>query len=518
MATASKPARSARHAGAMKLATHEPEEMHDRQLAQLRYDYEQIDAAHRHQVQEAAVQIRRDTEATQRSIIAVGKRLEEVKKLLPHGQFTAWIEAEFEWAERTAQGFMTIAREYGGDEQRMAVASMFSTGALMVLAAPSTPPEVRAEMEARAETTGLAPTREEIRNALRESRGESVVEVEVVDETPYATVVELQMIVSDWVRGAFWSHDAEIKELERIVADGGNARVPGLLERLTPERGVAAFRVEDVQQAVRVVLAARLRQKATRDAVPMPPPPPPPAPSSWQMTEPIATWLKVRAKTVREQHELLAAIMQQETNHPDYAALTAVLPERWGLRAFDKAMKDVLESLAQKIGESEWEARQLPSGNWYAINKGRWPKATARFATREEAMAHRGEVNSDHANFYSTLHDLLTKAEDWLTNGIRQIEIGDLFEVYAALEARSRQPDPPPFIATRLQRVIERIEAAHQLVAMFTPSHDGVIVVIDRAVAEKLRGAAVAMELRPLTLVEQATLDDVLARALGTEG
>ena len=51
-----------------------------------------------------------------RSCFEIGKRLEEAKALLPHGEWGAWLETNFEYSESTAGNLMRIYREFGGDQ------------------------------------------------------------------------------------------------------------------------------------------------------------------------------------------------------------------------------------------------------------------------------------------------------------------------------------------------------------------------------------------------------------------
>jgi hypothetical protein len=64
----------------------------------------------------------------------------------PHGSFLPWIEAEFAMSERAAPRFMEVGREYA--DKSASVAGL-NSAALYELAAPSTPPEVQAEVERR---------------------------------------------------------------------------------------------------------------------------------------------------------------------------------------------------------------------------------------------------------------------------------------------------------------------------------------------------------------------------------
>jgi hypothetical protein len=84
---------------------------------------------------------------TVQDVIDIGLALIRQKEALPHGTFRPWIEAEFAMSEPTAQRMMSVAREYGGDKSL--IVRDLGTSALYELAAPSTPPEVREEIERR---------------------------------------------------------------------------------------------------------------------------------------------------------------------------------------------------------------------------------------------------------------------------------------------------------------------------------------------------------------------------------
>lgn len=125
-------------------------------LVELSYDYDQIAEEHRHQVRAAAVEIKRSAQTAQENLLEIGKRLLEVKEVLPHGQFEKWIAAEFDLSDRMAQRMMNVAQVYGSNPTPV---SLFSPSALYLLAAPSTPEEARAEIEAEAQATGKSPSK-----------------------------------------------------------------------------------------------------------------------------------------------------------------------------------------------------------------------------------------------------------------------------------------------------------------------------------------------------------------------
>lgn len=69
------------------------------------------------------------------SLIEIGKRLLEAKQCLPHGAWIAWLKNEVDFAERTAQNFMRIAREYS-NPQTLALLGNSASKAISLLALP----------------------------------------------------------------------------------------------------------------------------------------------------------------------------------------------------------------------------------------------------------------------------------------------------------------------------------------------------------------------------------------------
>lgn len=78
------------------------------------------------------------------AIMAVGKKLREVKELLPHGQFLPWLEKHFPHSERTAQDYMRIFECFKSAPG--AVLERLPERALRQLAGQSVPPEAREEV------------------------------------------------------------------------------------------------------------------------------------------------------------------------------------------------------------------------------------------------------------------------------------------------------------------------------------------------------------------------------------
>lgn len=134
---------------------------------QLRYDYSQIEAQHRDAVQDAAVAIVRAGRRAQESMLDIGRRLAEVKSVLPFGQFSDWCEVEFALSQRTAQRMMAVAETFG---ERGGDVSLLSDSALYLLSGPSVPEEAREAVIAEAQEKGSSPTKGRVQAVIAEHR------------------------------------------------------------------------------------------------------------------------------------------------------------------------------------------------------------------------------------------------------------------------------------------------------------------------------------------------------------
>lgn len=111
------------------------------------FDYEQLDAETRIVVQQRAGEIQQLVRTTTENVIQIGHKLADVKDRL-NGRFNAWLQAEFDWSERTAYNFIAVWQKFG---HRKNVAK-FATSALYLLSAPHTPAEAVVAAEQIAES------------------------------------------------------------------------------------------------------------------------------------------------------------------------------------------------------------------------------------------------------------------------------------------------------------------------------------------------------------------------------
>ncbi len=100
-------------------------------------------------IQERTVEIKALMSRTAKNILEIGLKLIEVKERLEHGEFGDWLKAEFDWDERTARRFMSVANAFKTD--KLSDLSL-APSALYLLAAPSTPEEARLEAVELAES------------------------------------------------------------------------------------------------------------------------------------------------------------------------------------------------------------------------------------------------------------------------------------------------------------------------------------------------------------------------------
>ena len=67
------------------------------------------------------------------AILEIGKRLNEAKAQLPHGEWLGWLQEKVDFSESTAQRFMRLAKEY---ENPSPVTDLGASKALVLLALP----------------------------------------------------------------------------------------------------------------------------------------------------------------------------------------------------------------------------------------------------------------------------------------------------------------------------------------------------------------------------------------------
>jgi hypothetical protein len=144
---------------------------HEREIppVQAGFDYGALPIEIRADAKAAAERIR---ERFRHAYLQAGLDLIATKKALGHGHFVAWLKAEFDMTERSAERYMQCAR---WAEDKSDILSELTPSAVYQLAAPSTPPAVQEAVLLRAaagERVKVAEINRLIADARQEARDE----------------------------------------------------------------------------------------------------------------------------------------------------------------------------------------------------------------------------------------------------------------------------------------------------------------------------------------------------------
>src|SRR5262249_30410741 len=118
---------------------------------------------------EHAAEIRRLGKQTVENVVEIGRHLTEAKEIAGHGNWLPWLDREFGWKEQTARNFMQVY-ELADKSPNFGDLNL-PVSALYMLAAPSTPPEARAEIIERVEA-GEKVTVADVKTAIAKRRPE----------------------------------------------------------------------------------------------------------------------------------------------------------------------------------------------------------------------------------------------------------------------------------------------------------------------------------------------------------
>lgn len=106
------------------------------------FDYQQLNYLTREQIQKLTLDIKNRLRRCAKDIVEIGNNLCIIKQQLQHGQFRNWLKAEFDWSVSTANKFMQVSKQFKPEDlEKIEIAP----SALYILAAPSTPDEVRTQ-------------------------------------------------------------------------------------------------------------------------------------------------------------------------------------------------------------------------------------------------------------------------------------------------------------------------------------------------------------------------------------
>lgn len=105
---------------------------------ELYYDYSTVPEAYRDTLRRSAITIKPRLKRSAEDIFVIGKELRATKTLLPHGEYSNWLDVEFGLSDRMAQRFVNVYERLGPKSDIM---SDLPPTTLYLLAAPSTPDE-----------------------------------------------------------------------------------------------------------------------------------------------------------------------------------------------------------------------------------------------------------------------------------------------------------------------------------------------------------------------------------------
>lgn len=229
--------------------------------AQLGFDYAALAPDVRTRVETATRRLHELERRTSESIIEMGQHLIEVRGAIGRGNFLPWLEREFGWGQSTAYNLIAVAEKF----QNLEV-SEISPSALYLLAAPSTPDEVRTEF------TGLAETGQPVRHSdVREAidrhkarepqRAESIPvddwddDDEEPEEVPYVVV---NRSTGEIIPPMSQTHSMSFQPAPPPQAsdDSPEARANRVAQALTEEYGR--------EQAIRIARAVLARNRGAR--------------------------------------------------------------------------------------------------------------------------------------------------------------------------------------------------------------------------------------------------------------
>lgn len=211
--------------------------------------------------------------------IEIGERLTRAKSIIPHGEWEAWLKENVDYSQSTAQGFMKVYREYGGDQMNLSgntpmeiFGNLTYTQALALIGLP---PEERErfvkendveEMSTRELQKAVAEVKAAREEAEAERRRAEQAEFELSENAARIFEVENQLKASRDAADKFRSEKeamsaevnaaretAEQARMQRDRADAEIAELKTEIERLGAQRELS----EEERAAIEAELAEK---------------------------------------------------------------------------------------------------------------------------------------------------------------------------------------------------------------------------------------------------------------------
>lgn len=102
-----------------------------------------------------------------RSAIEIGRRLYEVKAMVPYGKWGEWLKNNVDYSDRTAQNLIAVYEEYGRNGDSQAIAGLNFTQAVLLLRLDG---ETRAELLEQKDVPGMSVR--ELEDEIRKANAE----------------------------------------------------------------------------------------------------------------------------------------------------------------------------------------------------------------------------------------------------------------------------------------------------------------------------------------------------------
>lgn len=224
-----------------------------------------------------AAEIRALTASMLSNVLEIGRRMCEVKEMLPHGSFGDWIRDNTGYSPSTANNFMRLFREYGAEQgslfgtevncQTFGNLSYSKALALLSVSAEDREEFVRdhdVEAMSTRELQQAIQERDKARaeaEAGREAREKMAADIVLANERLAAAATERDALVEK-AREAKESADAALAELERLRSQPVEVAVQ---VKDASEEQIAQARAEAAKEAVREARKAA-RAEAEREA------------------------------------------------------------------------------------------------------------------------------------------------------------------------------------------------------------------------------------------------------------
>ena len=131
------------------------------------FDYQALDSQQRNEIEQATTAIRERLRKAAQDIWEIGKMLNDVQSKLQRGQFDEWIKTEFDWSRRTAYKFISVFKRFDNSANLEEI--NIATSALYLLAAESTPQEIREEFIQKAQS-GEKVTHQQVLKVVKQAK------------------------------------------------------------------------------------------------------------------------------------------------------------------------------------------------------------------------------------------------------------------------------------------------------------------------------------------------------------